>query len=334
MRLENIVALTHGQLLNNPYVSSFNDIVFQASLVKRGDLYVAYDTKEIPQALANGAYAILFEKPCQITDSELAWIKVQNLDEALFRLLRFRLVEQEVVAYECDEITLQLAFGIDTAKQIALFSGSVRFLIEQFWNIPKKTIVLFYPQEFQKGFFPNAMQFPTLTRYCIEIIEKTLFETSFIFENVYYERFILSPFFIPYLEKLLNFYKYLEIDYKLKKFENLKNFEIVFTSKNFEENILGESQMVLIFEQNPTLLSVEMEFLSRYAPWAKILYILPYSFEAPKGYEYFVYKSKNEILQLLEENFFHFAFIGGESKEFITYAKEKTKKQKQLTFGF
>ena len=46
MRLENFLALTHTSLINEPCVNSFENIVFEASKVKRGDLFFAFDEKE------------------------------------------------------------------------------------------------------------------------------------------------------------------------------------------------------------------------------------------------------------------------------------------------
>ena len=72
MRLENLLALTHGKLISEPFVNSFENIVFDARSVKRGDLFMAFDDRSIEEAIFNGAYGILFDKPTQITDSEIA----------------------------------------------------------------------------------------------------------------------------------------------------------------------------------------------------------------------------------------------------------------------
>jgi len=85
MRLENILALTHGKLLNEPFVNIFDNIVFDAKSIKRGDLFIAFDEKTIEIALLNGAYGVIFDKPTQINDMEIAWIQVQNIEDALKR---------------------------------------------------------------------------------------------------------------------------------------------------------------------------------------------------------------------------------------------------------
>ena len=94
MRLENVLALTNATVINDPFVKQFINIVLDVNRVKRGDLFIAFNELEIDAAIFNGAYGVLFDKPTQISDSEIAWIKVKNLEDALQRLVRFRLIEK------------------------------------------------------------------------------------------------------------------------------------------------------------------------------------------------------------------------------------------------
>ena len=82
MRLENLLALTQGTLQNQPFVSRFEGISFNAKKVKRGNLFVAFSNAEIDEAILNGAYGIIFDRPTQIADNEIAWIKVDDVDDA------------------------------------------------------------------------------------------------------------------------------------------------------------------------------------------------------------------------------------------------------------
>ncbi|MCD6191243.1 MAG: hypothetical protein J7K14_06900, partial [Sulfurimonas sp.] len=100
MRLENVLALTHGKVVNEPFVKTFENIVFDAARVKRGDLFIAFDEQSIESAVLNGAYGVLFDKPTQISDREIAWIKVEDINDALKRLLRFKLIDKEITVYE------------------------------------------------------------------------------------------------------------------------------------------------------------------------------------------------------------------------------------------
>ena len=331
MRLENIVALTNAKLLTSPEVSAFGEIRFDASRVTRGDIFVALDPQEIDTALQNGAYAVIFDKPVQISDTETAWIKVENLEDALLRLLRFRLVEKEITAYACDDIMLELAHGIDTDGRVQVLDEEITGLVKRLWHVDKGSTLLFSPAKTDPDLFVNVKELPSIADKKIEIIEKTLFECSFIFDDHYYERILLSPFFLPFLQRLLNFYKHNGFDYRLRKFDYLTHFEIVFTNKNFEPKEFGSSERVLIFEKDMRLIAEEIEFLAEHAPWARTIYLLPDSYEVEACENCHYYSDTASLFDLLRSTPFHFALIGGVNREILNESKSSTQPQ-QLTF--
>jgi ferrochelatase len=165
--------------------------------------------------------------------------------------------------------------------------------------------------------FTNVKTLPKIAIEPIEIMEQTLFETSFIYDNTFYERQLISPFFIPYLAELLHLYKSLKISFRLRKFTPIEHFEAVFTNKNFEIKDFGTSDKVLIFEQNTSLIESEITFLHQSAPWAKIIIIIPSFVEQLHNKNVFSYEHEKEILPLLKENSFHFALVVGVDKSIL-----------------
>ncbi|PHQ65699.1 MAG: hypothetical protein COB99_02400 [Sulfurimonas sp.] len=317
MRLENFLALTHGKLENEPCVNSFENTVFEAHRVKRGDVFFAYDEEDIDLAVSNGAYGIVFDKLVQVSDEEIAWIKVEDIDEAVKRLLRFKMIEKEVVAYECNEIILKLALQVITQTSFIVIHGDIRAVFKSLWEVEDRTIILFCPTLNSKDMFTNVKTLSKIAIEPIEIMEQTLFETSFIYDNIFYERQLISPFFIPYLAELLHLFKSLKIDFRLRKFTPIEHFEAVFTNKNFEIKEFGTSDKVLIFEKNTSLVDSEITFLHSRASWAKIICIVPSCVKQPKNENVFSYKHEKEILPILKENSFHFALIVGVDKSIL-----------------
>ena len=319
MRLENIIALTHGILVNKPFVNNFENIVFEIKSIKRGDLFIAFDETLIQEAIFNGAYGVLFDKPTQISDTEIAWIKVDSVTDALKRLLRFRLIEKEVRAYECNEIILKLALQVITEPNFIAISGNIQETYKSLWDVSQNTHILFCPTLSDQDIFTNIKTLSSNVIEPITIMEQTLFETSFIYDNVFYERQLISPFFIPYLEELLHLYKTLKINFRLRKFTPIEHFQAVFTNKKFEIKEFGTSDKVLIFEPNVSLIKSEIGFLKKQANWAKIIYILPESVGTIEDTEHILlYKNKNEILPLLRDASFHFALIVGVDKSILS----------------
>ncbi|MDD5212558.1 MAG: hypothetical protein PHV62_09110 [Sulfuricurvum sp.] len=334
MRLENILALTKGTLHSNPNVTLFENLAFDVSKVKRGSLFVAYAPSDIQEALSNGAYGILFDKPTQMGDSEVAWIKVEKIDDALKRLLRFYLLEKELQVYACDPITLHLAHSVSTPSNFCPVEGSMAQVWEKLWPLEKKSIVLYSPALTDPEIFIETNQLIRAQETTITIIEQTLFETSFIHHDTFYERQMLSPFFIPYLEHLLFFYTFMRIPFQLKSFSKMGHFSPVFTNGRLEIKEFGSSDRVVIFEPLLELIDEQIDFLREQASWSRILYILPESMKSSLtiGIENILfYGYPEEILMLLQTNSFHFALIAGADKSILNPARSS---MRQLELDF
>ena len=319
MRLENLLALTQGVLQNQPFVSRFDGISFDAKKVKRGNLFIAFSNAEIDEAILNGAYAIIFDRPTQIADNEIAWIKVDNVDDALMRLMRFHLIEKELDVYETDLITIKLARQIMTDRSLLVLGQSIKDDFLRLWDAETGSKVLYCPKLIDRDTFVTSKTLPSSYREEITIVEQTLFETSFIFDDVFYERQLLSPFFISYLERLLNFYKMNGVSYRLSAFTPIDNFEAVFTGKDLKIKEFGASDRVLIFEPDFELIPSQISFLKRQANWARIIYILPKAKALPflniEGI--FTYESQRDIINLLKSTPFHFALIAEQDKSIL-----------------
>lgn len=334
MRLENILGLTKGTLLGDPAISIFDAVVFDPSKVKRGSLFIAYRPDEIPQALANGAYGILFDKPTQMGDPEVAWIKVEELDTSLKKLLRFYLLEKELQVYACDPITLHLSQMITTPAFFCNVDGNVREIWEKLWPLEKKSIVLFSPALTDPSIFIEYSQLIRAQENTITIIEQTLFETSFIHQDTFYERQMLSPFFIPYLEHLLFFYTFLRIPFQIRGFAKMEHFLPVFTNSRLEIKEFGSSDRVIIFEPLLELIDEQIDFLDNQASWAKIIYLLPESMRSALtiGIENILfYRYPEEIFSILQTRDFHFALVGGVDKSVLKPSRSSMK-QLELVF--
>lgn len=333
MRLENILALTQGILYSTPTIHVFEGVVFDVSKVKRGSLFVAYTPSEIPEALKNGAYGILFDKPTQIGDPEVAWIKVEALETALKRILRFYLLEKDLRVHACDPLTLRLSHHIATPKTCCSIEGSIQKVWDKLWSLEKNSIVLFSPTLSDSDLFIDATPLTPFDEKPLRIIEKTLFETSFVHQELFYERQMLSPFFIPYLKPLLDFYHQMEIPFQLKNFTKMNHFTPIFTNQSLEIKEFGASDHVVICEPSLELIDQESAFLEEHAKWSQKRYILPSSHSLPLDHCVY-YDRVEEILPLLKAHPFHFALVAGVSKERLFDTTSRASSLEQLEFRF
>jgi hypothetical protein len=336
MRLENIVALCNAALLNKPSITSFSTISYRAKDIKRGDLFIAKNADEINHAIQNGAYGIIFDTPVQISDHEIAWMKVSHVADALARILRFLLLEKNITAYECDAISLKIASQISTHnKTVAVISGNIFDAYDRLHSLEENSIVLFGNDFQYKSIFVTTKQIPRLVTSKVNIIEQTLFETSFIYEDVFYERKLLSPFFIPYLETLLQLYKSENIAFTIGSFHITEHFQAVFTDNSFIQKEFGSSDKVLIFEPSFEPIPLQIEFLQQQASWAKLIYIVPQSKQnmIKDTQNIFTYNTQLDIIELLKAADFHFALIAEQDKSLLDKSFF-VKRQRQLTLDF
>lgn len=319
MNLSNLSALVEGKLSNSPSITSFEDVSFEAHKVKRGDLFVALNHNDIETAVLNGAYGILFDKPTQISDQEIAWIKVDCIDKALLRLLRFRIMERSPQVYSCDSISIKLASQIITSNNLIVLNKNLREHIQDLYALEKQSIILFNKEQIDSSLFIDVKALSKITKSSITIVEQTLFETSFIYDDTYYERQLLSPFFMPYLESVLQFFKQLDVKYQMRDFKPIKHFEPVFTNVHFQVKEFGQSDKVLIFESDFKLIKEQIEFLDAKANWAKIIYLIPNARieELDIIENIFAYDSAWDIMQTLKNEKFHFALIAEQDAEIL-----------------
>ncbi|MRJ02477.1 MAG: hypothetical protein GXO19_05880, partial [Epsilonproteobacteria bacterium] len=123
MRIENLIYLVGGELLNVPAIRSIRGITSHLARVRRGDLYIARDSSLVADAVERGAYAVLFQGEVGIIDPEIAWIRVEGLYESVQRLLRFSLVERRVTPIPLSPLTWRWTSQYITAPSVAVSRG-------------------------------------------------------------------------------------------------------------------------------------------------------------------------------------------------------------------
>ena len=108
MQISSLLDIVDGKLLNSPSISFIYSIKTNAKKVKEGDLFIAKNQEEIALAITNGAFAILIQDNHIIIDNEIAWIKVQNIEDSIIKLIRFKLSIKTLKAYYCGKVTYNI----------------------------------------------------------------------------------------------------------------------------------------------------------------------------------------------------------------------------------
>ena len=121
MRVSEASEIICGQLINEPSIGSFEGFATKVEDVKRGVLFFALDRDEIDLALEKGAFGVVFDSQAQMRNVEVAWIKVDNIEHSLIRLVRYLLVGKQIEIILLSEIQYSIAKEIIRAKEVLFF---------------------------------------------------------------------------------------------------------------------------------------------------------------------------------------------------------------------
>jgi len=313
MSLDNFIQIINGKLLNKPDISSFNQIENQVSKITTGDLFIASNEDEIKEAVQKGAYVIISDFEPTIIDDEIAWILVDDIQNVLKRVLRYRLLRSDLDFYYLQDIEYEIAYKSANCDSI-LFLGEDMFSnYKRIVNNQKNLkFIISYDKKLLQDIYPD---FTTIeeSKLDIRVISKTLFTISIIYNDHFYENIQLSSLFIKQLNSVVNFFDNLGIKYDLKKISPIKHFHPIFLSKQMHLREFGHSQKVLICENCKELLELEFEYLKKEAPWAKI------ALQDHHLYEKFDEKLKKEIQNV------HILLIYADAKKLISSLQLESK---------
>jgi ferrochelatase len=267
MRIDNLTYLVGGELKSRPAVTSVASITSNPSQVRRGDLYIAYNKDGISLALERGAYGIIFEGWAQVSDPEIAWIKVKSIREAIIKLMRYELIKKNPSIYLLDPITHDLAREIfcDCGVMIAQDSP-----MEDFESIIKGNFhtILFR----EDGYFEHlGLESKELPRLPIELSFSTLFESSFVFDGHYHFRTPIPPLLIPHLQTILSLAKKSRLCYSLQQ-RPTSHFYPMFVDENFRIVDFGSSERAVIHEPSISFAKEAKKHILLHAPWADVVF--------------------------------------------------------------
>jgi len=312
LRLENVLSLVRAELKNEPFITSFDGIAYEAKRVQRGDLFIALDPKEIDEAVQNGAYGIIFDTHAQISDTEIAWLQVKDIHNALLRVVRFYLLAKDITAYSVDAITLSL-FQTLIIPDIQIIEGALEENLKKIFSLREKDIVVYSHNCIDNELFTHMKSVYDLPqKHTIECVEKTLFETSFCYKGLFYERVPLAYILFEYFQRVLNVLDDAHKNFRIRNHFEIKHFQPLFINKHFQAVEFGQSAKVLIFEDNIQLFLEEIRYLQKNASWAKILIAIDKEHAKlvqEQSPTLFIYTTKKSVSEKLKVSSFDFALL-------------------------
>jgi ferrochelatase len=314
MTFENFSRLTGAELLNNPSISSFENIETDPKKIKRGDLFIGDSKEDIELALHLEAYAVLSTQQLEIIDEEIAWFKADSLDEVLIKLLRFTLLERDFQFFHTHSVEIELIKKIADKEYLIFLNKDEKESYKKIINADAKSIFFSANQEFLKKIYPDFQTLPSMDKPLFKTIKNTLFLTSFRYKGKIYKNIKISPLFIKYLENVVMFLQKIDIGFEIEKCSYTSHFHPIFVNQKLELKNFGKTDHVLICESDKSLIEEELSYLITEAPWAKTTHLE---------------LSNMDDLDKLKNIEFNFAIIFANYDKLIDIL-EKNEKKKQI----
>lgn len=331
MRLSEVVSIVRGFLQNTPSISAFENISSKVENIQSGWLFVALNLEDIPQAIAQGAYGIVYPKDfCVQEDSrwsdalwqEIAWIEVAHMQEAIKRLIYYKMLAWDIQMVSMNAIEYALSKSIITDKRVCLTQGDFQALLESLnpasrYIITDNQDILLLSSNITSLLKPLNPPF--------ELLAYTLFDVRLLLGGREY-LLNLPYLFIDALNVVCAFYQAQGIEYNLDKFESLCFLKPNFIDPQGIIRDFGQTQKVVIAQKDNGYFQDFMRYFDTYAKWGKRLYVIPESsdlspsIESTKSNEssqssesrdFLMYKDDSELSALIRHQQYNFMLILG-----------------------
>ncbi|MCW1358549.1 hypothetical protein OLP58_01945 [Campylobacter jejuni] len=243
MQISNLGELLNATLIHEGSVLSVEGFAINLNELKAGFAFFNNDKKEITQAIEKGAYVIITESDIAVEDKEIFYFKVENLEQALIRFLRFFCEDKECefLLFKSYELSLCKAFYFNILK------GNIFADFEKLIKTKKSEIFCYCEENYLNklctySYSLKETNFTLLSR-------SSFFFTTLICENLYFKNLNLPFFYANSFAKIISFLK--EKNQKIIfDFNKIDDFKIYFIDDKFEITPFGSSSQAFIVSNN------------------------------------------------------------------------------------
>ncbi len=311
------VELSLGELQNTPSISYFNSIVLSLNKVQKGSLFVAKDHALIPKALELGAYGILYTGEYPLSDRDVAWIKLKDIEHSLNHLFKFCLLNERVVGALLSPIELEIASKIIVSE----FVWCLKESLEDLFIIEGCKIAFFDKLEWLHLFYKQECLREDLKESRLMILSQSFFCSALVYEKQEYE-LKMPCIFLELLKRVIQLCEKLQIEFDLnllgKKEYPLDHCKPFFVNKNLEIAPYGATARVVVAEASKELFEIMLQKALETLSWGKIVVFCRKNsvafFEKNNPY---CYTTQNNLKEQLKNLAFNFAFIYGISSHHL-----------------
>ncbi|GMB90484.1 Ferrochelatase [Helicobacter ailurogastricus] len=294
-----VVAVTRGVLKTEPFVRTFTHATAKLDRVRRGSLFAAFNPSCIEEAVRLGAYGVLFEKSAPISDPEIAWICVENLQEAVNKLLYYKFLDAPLTIFTLTPLELELFSKLAKAPGVCAFEEDTLELLNLDLNNLHTLLLTHTPPKLNAKKPANTPPFT--------LLQAQLFSMALRYKDQRHDLKI-SGLYTLELARVLNLCEDLGLEANLSHLGTLNSMQPHYTNKRLELCAFGQSERILIHERQVAKLPRMLAFVKKTAPYHK-----PAIFsQEPLALEHVRYQNLQELQDLLCKKDFSLGFVLGE----------------------
>ena len=309
MQINSILDIIDGKLLNSPSISFIYSFKTDVNKVKEGDLFIAHNLDDIQIAVQKGAFAIITQNFYPIIDNEIAWIKVNDLNTSIVKLIRYKLAHFNLKAYFCNDVSFELLkIFTNSEKNVKLVLEDISDFISLIDYINDNSIVISNNTELLNKIYPNNHNFEEKKFKISNLIEHSMFESSFTYKDTYFPKVKIPSI---YIEDFIRVYNFLNIsEFDDSKLRNFNLFKPIFLDKSFNIVEFGKSDKFIIVQNNKSLIANELSYLEKKFSYAKKIYITSH-YDKSFSEEQIIIEDISKLKDFIKNQKFNALYISG-----------------------
>lgn len=325
MRVNEAVEITKGHLLASPLIREFERISTKIAHIQKGDLFIANNAIEASMATNAGAYGVICEKPCEPNDKESAWIEVDNIKDAIIRIIRYKLLARNIALVSLSPVQEAIAKNIIHDERVAFFSSDLRGLLELLNDTNIKFIVTSNEEILALSFEIINSSKPIKNPFLM--LSHTLFDSTIFYKSAHY-RLNLPMLFLNDLGSVVNLCEQKSFSFDIANFKHIPFFKPNFLNALGKLIEYGQASKVAIAEDNIEQFKKYMAYIANNATWGKILFLVPtiYVDLFSEVAQTYAYESEEELCEHIRNENFNFALILGIDDDSLVDALKATHK--------
>ena len=269
MQISALTDIVEGKLLNSPSISFITQTHTNIKKVNEGDAFFAQNESEINEAITKGAFAIIVDFKPIISDSEIAWILVDDFLKAVSNVLRYKLLEHKNKFIKTSKIFFNLLeiFKTKELSNVILLHNDLIRDFEVLNTLENEKLIFGTDLELLNAISGDVMVLGD-NKYTIQnLTSHSLFETSFSHKETFFDKIKLPTVYINDLLQQLELFEY-KLD--LKKLNNFNLFKPVFVNKSKQIVPYGQTNRFILASKDNDIAEIEINYLKEHYAYGNI----------------------------------------------------------------